>query len=135
MRAWISFALVWIAAIAATGAVSWIDRPQQFVVTNSKGVKYAVRASQGTSERDVISFVRSKYGEEDQLPGCLTTPHPASCDAPVNAGALPGTGSPPNVWYLSALGLGVPASILLGAIGIYWVLAGFSTRPSASNKG
>jgi hypothetical protein len=108
--------------------VSWKNRPATYEITNPSGVKIQVLGPRGASEGEIVAYLKPEYGEKKPSAECAATSHPKWCDDPIVASPMPGADSPPNIWHLIALGVGVPAALLLAWLAALWIIAGFRRR-------
>jgi hypothetical protein len=67
-RTWVVLSALWIAGWALYGFAEW--RHGTFLVTDPNGLKFDVTAPTGTSEHDVLEFVRNSDVAKKRQEAC-----------------------------------------------------------------
>jgi hypothetical protein len=119
---WVIVSVIWVTACGVYGYEQ--SRRSTFLITDTSGVKFAVRAPSITAQSDVQAFVQSSDTAKTHIVNCKmhTT---AMCQSP-----LPLSMSENKFWLFFVTAIAGPlAGFLVGSLG-FWIAARF-TRLSA----
>jgi hypothetical protein len=126
-RIWILVSAVWIAAWAiwAIRFSEWKNWPATYEITDPSGLKFTVHAPRGTSESDVVDFVRSSNEAKKRQEDCAKKRAP-SCDYAVPLG-MPGE----YTWLIPVIAFAVGGPLIVFCFGLacFWVASGFRQSP------
>jgi hypothetical protein len=133
LRAWLLFAVVWVAAVTIVAVLDWRATPAEraYEVVSPSKTKYRVEGVFEATEQQIVSYVKTYDTAHPKPAECAAADPPNWCQSPIVI-VMPGQSGSFKLWLYIWRGISAPSLVFLLGAGLAWVGSGFRKSSGAS---